>query len=70
MASLSREAEAPAGFPTGPTEILSRITSLLQAALPLDEVLHQILRGVTEGFDFERVELYMFDEQDRVLVGR
>ncbi|HEY3174212.1 MAG TPA: PAS domain S-box protein [Candidatus Polarisedimenticolia bacterium] len=49
--------------------MLSRITALLQAALPLDEVLRQILRGVTEGLDVERAELYMLDERDRVLVG-
>jgi len=70
MASLSREVGVQAGFPSASTEILPRITALLQTALPLDEVLHQILRAVTESLDVERAELYMFDERDRVLVGR
>ena len=51
MASLSREVGVQAGFPSASTEILPRITALLQTALPLDEVLHQILRAVTESLD-------------------
>ena len=70
MARLSHEAEAPEGvFAAQEAEVLSRITALFQVALPLDEVLKRILRGVTEGLDIERAELYMLDERDRVLVG-
>jgi PAS domain S-box-containing protein len=70
MAPTSREADVPASLSSAhEIEVLSRITALLQAALPLDELLGQILRGVAEGLDVERAELYMLDERDRVLIG-
>ena len=65
MSFLSRETDVLNGYPVveahKESEILLRITSPLQAALRLDEVLDQILRSVTQGLGVERAEIYLYD---------
>ena len=51
------------------TVMLSRVAALLDPAMPLDEVLRQVLRSLVEGLGVDRAELYMLDERARVLVG-
>jgi len=47
--------------------ILARITSHLQGALPLEEVLRQISRGVVEGLGVLRADVFLLDEARREL---
>ncbi|HET6372655.1 MAG TPA: PAS domain S-box protein [Candidatus Polarisedimenticolia bacterium] len=56
--------------PAETTDPVARFSALFSGDLRLDEVLHRILKGAAETFAADRAEVYVYDERERILVGR